>query len=40
MGQRVHSHMEICDVDAHSLLTHSRLVGITGGLKRKDKVGI
>ena len=35
--QRVHSNMEVCDVNSHGLLTHSRLVGVTWGLKGKQK---
>ena len=33
VGLRVHPHVEVGDVDAHSLFTHSALVGVTGGLQ-------
>ena len=37
MSQSVHADMVVCDVDAHGLLTHSRLVCVTRGLaKNKD----
>ena len=35
MGQCVHSDMEVCDVDSHGLLPHSRLVRVSGRLQRE-----
>ena len=31
MGQGVHPHVEVGDVDAHGLLTHGRLIGVPRG---------
>ena len=32
MCQRVHPDVKVCDVDAHGLLAHGRLVGVPGAL--------
>ena len=36
MGERVHANVIVGDVDAHRLLAHSRLVGVTGRLEQRE----
>lgn len=37
MSQCVHSYVEVGDVDAHGLFTHSRLVRVSGRLKKNKQ---
>lgn len=37
VGQGVHAHVKVGDINPHGLLPHGRLVCVSGGLKRDMK---